>query len=134
MNCFDIRQQQFCGGYFCIYSPPVFAIITHLNGTASTDFPAQPAKTVDSYALRGTSKHILIAHLHGLGWKPVPISSRGVLIPSQRLRLEAYTLSNRGRSLRIADSQSAGWKPVPKHNLYSLLIAQVGYWLPASGE
>ena len=27
MNCFDIRQQQFCGGYFCIYSPPVFAII-----------------------------------------------------------------------------------------------------------
>ena len=53
---------------------------------------------------------------------------------SLRLRLEAYTLSNRGRSLRIADSQSAGWKPVPKHNLYSLLIAQVGYWLPASGE
>ena len=77
---------------------------------------------------------IAIAVSKGSGWKPVPISSRSVLIPSQRLRLEAYTLSNRGRSLRIADSQSAGWKPVPKHNLYSLLIAQVGYWLPASGE
>ena len=52
----------------------------------------------------------------------------------QRFWLEASTLSNRGRSLRIADNQSAGWKPVPKHNLYSRLIAQVGYWLPASGE
>ena len=57
---------------------------------------------------------IAIAMSKGSGWKPVPISSRSVLIPSQRLRLEAYTLSNRGRSLRITiAAKRAGWKPVP---------------------
>ena len=71
---------------------------------------------------------IAIAMSKGSGWKPVPISSRSVLIPSQRLRLEAYTLSNRGRSLRITiAAKRAGWKPVPKHIAHhSLFIAQCG--------
>ena len=68
----------------------------------------------------------------GVGFQEVSDSVNDCDSDEQRFWLEASTFSNRGRSLRIADSQSAGWKPVPKHNLYSLLIALVGYWLPAS--
>ena len=85
---------------------------------------------LEAYTMSNRGRSLRIADSQATDWKPVPMSSRNINIPSLRLRLEAYTMSNRGRSLRIAGLSKNSWLEASTKTYQS----QCGYWLPASSR